>query len=66
MSIVGVEKRLVLDIVRFLFGETAEKIASAIIDYSSYPLGLMVDVTSIPLTDTRTVTPSCVSTAWSA
>jgi hypothetical protein len=55
MSIVGVKQRLLLEVIRLLFGPMAEKVASAIIDYSPCPLRLISDVTQLSLPDTKTV-----------
>ena len=55
MSLAGVKQRLVIDIIRMLFGEPASVIADAISEFGPCPLGFISKVTKIPLVDTKTI-----------
>jgi len=55
MNISGNKRRLVLDIVRILFGEPAEKFSSALISYGPCPLGFIQFRTQMSLIDLKTI-----------
>ncbi|KAH0793535.1 DNA-directed RNA polymerase III subunit rpc3 [Histomonas meleagridis] len=55
MSLAGAKHRLIIDVIKMLFGEPASIIASSISEFGPCPLGFISKVTKIPLVDTKTI-----------